>query len=292
MFRFNKEGHFNIPYGGKSYNDKDFSRKIDSIFEKSVIDLLSRTEVTCKSFDDLSFKADDFVFLDPPYDSEFSDYDQFSFGREEQTSLASTFANLPCPALMIIGKTDFIEKLYKQKQKTVAACVSVQSSSLADDSTLTRASPSARTQASPHGLLPNPRLIYSAIGPSEGYVSPMGPYPGGPHGRKINTCAKGGIGCRRSRSRRQWKHAEDERGKRKKTKKRKKKKKKTTTKRQRREIVRAERLTTHRNYVSVEQRDRGKAAGPSPPRERRQGALPSSGDAVEAIVSPRRPGLA
>ena len=30
----------------------------------------------------------------------------------------------------------------------------------------------------------------------------------GPHGRKINTCAKGGIGCRRSRSRRQWKHAE------------------------------------------------------------------------------------
>ena len=117
MFRFNKEGHFNIPYGGKSYNDKDFSRKINSIFEKSVIDLLSRTEVTCKSFDDLSFKADDFVFLDPPYDSEFSDYDQFSFGREEQTSLASTFANLPCPALMIIGKTDFIEKLYKQKQK-------------------------------------------------------------------------------------------------------------------------------------------------------------------------------
>ena len=173
-----------------------------------------------------------------------------------------------------------------------AMCVSVQSSSLADDSTLTRASPSARTQASPHGLLPNPRLIYSAIGPSEGYVSPMGPYPGGPHGRKINTCAKGGIGCRRSRSRRQWKHAEDERGKRKETKKRKKKKKKKKTKRQRREIVRAERLTTHRNYVSVEQRDRGKAAGPSPPRERRQGALPSSGDAVEAIVSPRRPGLA
>ena len=36
-----------------------------------------------------------------------------------------------------------------------------------------RASPSARTQAGPHELLPNPRLIYSAIGPSEGCVSPM-----------------------------------------------------------------------------------------------------------------------
>ena len=108
----------------------------------------------------------------------------------------------------------------------------------------------------------------------------------GPHGRKINTCAKGGIGCKRSRSRRQWKHAE-ERGTRKKTEKRKeKKKKKKKKKRQQRAIVRAERLTTHRNHVSVEQRDQGGAARPSP-RERRQGALPRSGNAVEATVSPR-----
>ena len=70
----------------------------------------------------------------------------------------------------------------------------------------------------------------------------------GPHGRKINTCAKGGIGCRRSRSRRQWKHAEEERGTRKKTEKRKEKKKRKKE-RQKRAIVRAERLTTHRNHV-------------------------------------------
>jgi len=55
----------------------------------------------------------------------------------------------------------------------------------------------------------------------------------GPHGRKINTCAKGGIGCRRSRSRRQWKHAEEERGTRKKTEKRKEKKKKKKKKKER-----------------------------------------------------------
>ena len=118
----------------------------------------------------------------------------------------------------------------------------------------------------------------------------MGPYPGGPHGRKINTCAKGGIGCRRSRSRRQWKHAEEERGTRKKTEKRKEKKKRKKE-RQKRAIVRAERLTTHRNHVSVEQRDQGEAARPSP-RERRQGTLPRSGNAVEATVSPRSPGFA
>ena len=75
------------------------------------------------------------------------------------------------------------------------------------------------------------------------------------------------------------------------TEKGKEKKKKKKKKRQKRAIVRAERLTTHRNHVSVEQRDQGEAARPSP-RERRQGALPRSGNAVEATVSPRRPGLA
>ena len=74
----------------------------------------------------------------------------------------------------------------------VCVCVCAQSSSLADDSTLTRASPSARTQAGPHGLLPNPQLIYSAIGPSEGYVSPMGPYPGGPTWTKNKYLREGG----------------------------------------------------------------------------------------------------
>ena len=38
-----------------------------------------------------------------------------------------------------------------------------------------RASPSARTQAGPHELLPNLQLVYSAIGSSEGCVSPMWP---------------------------------------------------------------------------------------------------------------------
>ncbi len=76
----------------------------------------------------------------------------------------------------------------------------------------------------------------------------------GPHGRKINTCAKGGIGCRRSRSRRG--RAGDEE---KKTEKRKEEKKRKKE-RQKRAIVRAERLTTHRNHVSVEQRDQGEAA--------------------------------
>jgi site-specific DNA-adenine methylase len=29
MFRYNSNGEFNVPYGGISYNRKDFSKKID-----------------------------------------------------------------------------------------------------------------------------------------------------------------------------------------------------------------------------------------------------------------------
>jgi len=122
MFRYNKEGKFNIPYGGYSYNSKSFSKKINNWFDPQTVSLLKRTGIYCLSFEDLTkkvaFKKDDFIFLDPPYDTEFSDYDQFSFDAKKQKELAEWYAKLPCPSLMIIGKTPLIEKLYKAAQRT------------------------------------------------------------------------------------------------------------------------------------------------------------------------------
>ena len=53
------------------------------------------------------------MFLDPPYDSEFTDYGYCSFGKEEHKKLANFFINTDIRCLMIIGKTPFIEELYK-----------------------------------------------------------------------------------------------------------------------------------------------------------------------------------
>jgi DNA adenine methylase len=53
------------------------------------------------------------MFLDPPYDSEFTDYGYCSFGREEHKKLFECFKNTKIKCLMIIGKTDFISNLYK-----------------------------------------------------------------------------------------------------------------------------------------------------------------------------------
>lgn len=52
------------------------------------------------------------MFLDPPYDCVFNDYGNSGFGEAEHRRLAADFRNLPCKALMIIGKTPLTEELY------------------------------------------------------------------------------------------------------------------------------------------------------------------------------------
>lgn len=122
MFRYNREGKFNIPYGGASYNSKDFHTKINKSFSSNVNLLLKNTVIYCEDFKSFFRKIsedinhNDFCFFDPPYDTEFSEYDKQSFNRNDQQDLATIFRSLKCKALMIIKKTDFIYDLYKKQQ--------------------------------------------------------------------------------------------------------------------------------------------------------------------------------
>ena len=58
-------------------------------------------------------RAEDFVFLDPPYDSEFSTYSQNEFGREDQERLANYLLK-QCKAkfMLVIKNTPTILHLY------------------------------------------------------------------------------------------------------------------------------------------------------------------------------------
>jgi DNA adenine methylase len=110
MLRYNKNGKFNIPFG--RYKTINFS----DLQNKEYEDLLSRTEVLNKSFEYVFENYNDennFMFLDPPYDSEFTDYGYCQFGKEEQKKLANLFKETKIKCLMVIGKTKFIEELYK-----------------------------------------------------------------------------------------------------------------------------------------------------------------------------------
>jgi DNA adenine methylase len=110
MLRYNKNGKFNIPFGKyKTINYND-------IKEVNYQKLLNRTEILNKSFEyifDNYNNENNFMFLDPPYDSEFTDYGYCSFGKEHQLKLAKCFKETKIKCLMIIGKTDYIVELYK-----------------------------------------------------------------------------------------------------------------------------------------------------------------------------------
>lgn len=121
MFRYNDKGEFNVPYGGISYNRKDFQKKIDYVFSEEITDKLQGTDIHCQDFeaflDDLALTENDFIFLDPPYDSDFSTYDQNEFGRAEQIRLCKCLKRTPAKILMVIKNTDFIYDLYKDDFK-------------------------------------------------------------------------------------------------------------------------------------------------------------------------------
>jgi DNA adenine methylase len=110
MLRYNKDGKFNIPFG--RYKTINYSELQNKEYEQ----LLSRTEVLHTSFEYIFENYNDennFMFLDPPYDSEFTDYGYCQFGKEEQKRLAKLFKETKIKCLMVIGKTKFIEELYK-----------------------------------------------------------------------------------------------------------------------------------------------------------------------------------
>ena len=117
MFRFNPKGDFNIPYGGFTYNNKCFNCKIENITSEEVRKTFSEIDIKCCDFEqainEWNYNENDFMFLDPPYDSTFSDYDDNSFGKNEHIRLANCLKKCKCKWLIAIGKTDFIYNLYK-----------------------------------------------------------------------------------------------------------------------------------------------------------------------------------
>lgn len=120
MFRYNKQGEFNIPYGGISYNDKNFKRKIDKIFSEDISNLFLNTSLYNSDFEDFIKKIDvdenDFMFIDPPYDTEFSTYDNNSFDKQDQIRLRDYLAKTPAKFIMVIKNTEFIYNLYNSEQ--------------------------------------------------------------------------------------------------------------------------------------------------------------------------------
>lgn len=125
MFRYNKSGKFNVPYGGISYNRKDFSKKIDYIKSTELKEHLEKTEIYNLDFEEFfktaKLNEDDFMFLDPPYDSDFSDYVGMSFTANDQKRLAKCLYDTEAKFMLVIKNTELIRELYYDKGFNIIA---------------------------------------------------------------------------------------------------------------------------------------------------------------------------
>lgn len=119
MFRYSSKGEFNVPYGGIAYNNKFITKKIDYYNSTNVLEHFSKTKIYNLDFEEflrlIKPTTNDFIFLDPPYDTEFSTYAKNTFSRSDHKRLASYLTN-ECKAkwMMIIKNTDFIFNLYNK----------------------------------------------------------------------------------------------------------------------------------------------------------------------------------
>ena len=112
MIRYNSNGEYNVPFGRyPNLNTRLITQEHSDLLQGAELYNLDYRKI----FD--MAREDDFIFLDPPYDCVFNDYGNIDmmngFDESEHRRLAEDFKNLPCRALMVIGKTPLTEELYE-----------------------------------------------------------------------------------------------------------------------------------------------------------------------------------
>lgn len=121
MFRYARNGNYNVPYGGIGYNTRDFTSSIEQLGSPEVADFFARCDINELDFEALfekynGFGEGDFIFVDPPYDSAFSQYNpEMDFAQEDQRRLAAVLAKTKAPWMLVIKNTPFILSLYQGK---------------------------------------------------------------------------------------------------------------------------------------------------------------------------------
>ncbi len=106
LCRFNRKGEFNVPFGRYS--------RINYLSDFSAYQAAFRGwTFTSGDFAALKLAADDFVYADPPYDVEFTQYSKEQFGWAEQVRLAEFLARHRGPVVLSNQATERIVRLYR-----------------------------------------------------------------------------------------------------------------------------------------------------------------------------------
>jgi len=106
LCRFNQNGGFNVPFG--RYANINYTADF-----RAYKNIFAGWEITSKDFEALRILPSDFIYADPPYDVEFTNYSKEDFTWDDQVRLAEWLAGHPGPVVLSNQATDRITKLYK-----------------------------------------------------------------------------------------------------------------------------------------------------------------------------------
>lgn len=119
LYRVNKKGYFNVPYNKKEHVSTYEGQNLLTIH---MLLNMNDIKILCVDFEEAvkEAKKGDFVYFDPPYDSEvhtFNSYTEEGFGKEEQIRLSKVFKDLDKRGVMVMlsnHNTSLINSLYKE----------------------------------------------------------------------------------------------------------------------------------------------------------------------------------
>ena len=107
LCRFNRRGEFNVPFG----RYKSIAYSTDFAAYQCAF---KYWEFSCGDFEDLEIGPDDFIYADPPYDVEFTQYSKGGFNWEDHVRLARWLSRQECPIVASNQATPRIVSLYRE----------------------------------------------------------------------------------------------------------------------------------------------------------------------------------
>ena len=119
LYRVNKKNEFNVPFGKKT---KVNTYEGSNLITVSNYLTMNNIKILSVDFEEAvkNVKEKDFVYFDPPYDSEtstFNSYTEEGFNRDEQIRLAKVFKELDRKGAFVMlsnHNTSLINDLYKE----------------------------------------------------------------------------------------------------------------------------------------------------------------------------------
>ena len=105
LCRFNSKGEFNVPFG--KYNKINYSIDFSHFAAR-----FEKWDFSQGDFEKLKIEKNDFLYVDPPYDVEFTKYSKEDFTWNDQVRLVKWLLNFKCPVIASNQATDRIISLY------------------------------------------------------------------------------------------------------------------------------------------------------------------------------------